>query len=497
MKCPNCGEGMPEGALYCECCGEDIHIVPDFEPELERNMEQTISGILEELHEEMPGSQENVWDEWEEELPQNEDGFEYEEPRRRKRIWPKVLLVLGILTLLGAGSTAWYLYCYQSEEYQVNKALQYVGQGRYDEAIACYNRALELEGDNVELVFNLAEVYLLKNNKVEYEYLLREIVKNENATTEQLDAAYGKLIAIYRDRGDYQTINTLLLASDNESLLNNYQSYIARVPEFSVNEGYYTSIQPLKLSAAGTGKIYYTTDGTQPTEASTQYTAPIILENGDYVITAYFVNDRGIASEVVSKEYHIENKEIPPPEINALSGDYYFPMNIEVADDEGEVYYTTDGSDPTYDSILYTGPIPMPLGRSNYKFARIEGGVTGTVVERNYYLVMNTDYTPAQAVDSVIEYSMNIGKIYDAEGHFDESGDSYQYQYLYVTNINRVDDFYVIVEVYRTADGNLTRTGNNFAVNAYTGKLFKLQRDERGRLDLIDFEENEDSPDGE
>ena len=64
MKCPNCGEGMPEGALYCECCGEDIHIVPDFEPELERNMEQTISGILEELHEEMPGSQENVWDEW-------------------------------------------------------------------------------------------------------------------------------------------------------------------------------------------------------------------------------------------------------------------------------------------------------------------------------------------------------------------------------------------------------------------------------------------------
>ncbi len=345
MKCPNCGEGMPEGALYCECCGEDIHIVPDFEPELERNMEQTISGILEELHEEMPGSQENVWDEWEEELPQNEDGFEYEEPRRRKRIWPKVLLVLGILTLLGAGSTAWYLYCYQSEEYQVNKALQYVGQGRYDEAIACYNRALELEGDNVELVFNLAEVYLLKNNKVEYEYLLREIVKNENATTEQLDAAYGKLIAIYRDRGDYQTINTLLLASDNESLLNNYQSYIARVPEFSVNEGYYTSIQPLKLSAAGTGKIYYTTDGTQPTEASTQYTAPIILENGDYVITAYFVNDRGIASEVVSKEYHIENKEIPPPEINALSGDYYFPMNIEVADDEGEVYYTTDGSD--------------------------------------------------------------------------------------------------------------------------------------------------------
>ncbi|MGN1146214.1 MAG: zinc-ribbon domain-containing protein, partial [Acetatifactor sp.] len=39
MKCPNCGAKMPENSLYCEHCGEDIHIVPDFEPELELNIE--------------------------------------------------------------------------------------------------------------------------------------------------------------------------------------------------------------------------------------------------------------------------------------------------------------------------------------------------------------------------------------------------------------------------------------------------------------------------
>ena len=54
MKCPNCGEEMTDGALYCEHCGEDIHIVPDFEPELESNLEQTISGIVEELDEPSP-----------------------------------------------------------------------------------------------------------------------------------------------------------------------------------------------------------------------------------------------------------------------------------------------------------------------------------------------------------------------------------------------------------------------------------------------------------
>ena len=49
MKCPNCGAEMEEGKLYCEHCGEDIHIVPDFEPEVEYNMEQTMSDIVKEM----------------------------------------------------------------------------------------------------------------------------------------------------------------------------------------------------------------------------------------------------------------------------------------------------------------------------------------------------------------------------------------------------------------------------------------------------------------
>ena len=131
----------------------------------------------------------------------------------------------------------------------------------------------------------------------------------------------------------------------------------------------------------------------------------------------------------------------------------------------------------------------MPLGKSNFKFARIENGVTGDVTERTYNLVMNTDLTPQQAVDSVMQYAMNTGKVYDADGHFDESGDRYQYEYQYVTNINAIDDFYVISEIYCGADGSLTKTGNNFAVNAYTGVIFKLQQDRYERLSLAELEQ--------
>lgn len=35
MKCPRCGADMKEGQMYCEHCGREIQIVPEFDPALE------------------------------------------------------------------------------------------------------------------------------------------------------------------------------------------------------------------------------------------------------------------------------------------------------------------------------------------------------------------------------------------------------------------------------------------------------------------------------
>lgn len=468
MKCPNCGEEMAEGALYCEHCGEDIHIVPDFEPELESNLEQTISSIVEDLEERT--------DEPDEAYP--------EEIPRKHHIW-KMLTVLLILVVAAAAGMGIWVWLYNSEEYQVKQAMRYTESGSYDKAVAFYKRALELNEDDIELRFSLAEVYLLKNNKIEYEYLLREIARDEDASAEQLDRAYGKLIAIYRARGDYQTINDLLLATNDETLLSTYQNYIARMPEFSIKEGYYTSIQPLKLTAFGTGKIYYTMDGSEPDENSAQYITPILLEDGDYCIKAVFINDNGIVSDVAVGEYHIDNDEIPAPEISAVSGEYSFPIYIEVLNEDREdIYYTMDGSDPNYFSNVYTGPIPMPLGKTVFKFARIVDGVTGDIAERTYELELNTEYTPAEAVEDILQYYLDNGKVYDRAGRFNDSEDMYKFYYQYVININEISDFYVIAEFYQSADGTLTRTGTDYAVDVYTKERYRLQKDKRGRYEL-------------
>ena len=478
MKCPNCGAEMKEGMLYCEHCGEDIHIVPDFEPEIEYNMEQTLNDIAREMEPEAE-QEENTSQEISE--LQDWDEVSGEQTKRHPFRWKFIVLtlVLAVVAVVCTGFGISYSH-YHSAEYQAKCAKEYVAKEEYDEAITCYERALEIDPENITLKFELADIYFQKNNKIEYEYLLREIVTDPAATTEQLESAYGKLIAIYAAREDYKTINDLLQNCGNVNIMSKYQSYMAMEPEFSLQEGYYTSIQPLKLTTFGSGKIYYTMDGSEPTEDSSLYTAPILLESGDYCVKAIYINENAISSKVVTKNYHIEIEELSAPDVTTVSGDYEFPINIEVSDGE-DVYYTTDGSDPTQNSSVYTGSIPMPLGKSVFRFIRIAEGRKSEIVEKSYNLVLNTEYTPEEAVQDVINYCIQSGKIWDPSGSFEESGAAYLYQYQYVTNINKVDDFYVIAEIYRGEDGTLTRTGNLFAANAYTRELYKLQLDESSR----------------
>lgn len=457
MKCPNCGAEMREGTLYCERCGEDIHIVPDFEPELELNIEKSLEHILEDVAE--PETKET-------------EAAAQENLKRVPHLWRWIFLgVLALAAVLGGVK----LFQYYSLDYQVSRARQAVAKTQYEKAIRYYTRAMELDRSDVGLKFDLAEVYFLKNNKVEYEYLLTNIVQDPYTDAEQLSSAYGKLIAIYKARGDYQTINDILRGCGDESIRSAYQGYLALPPEFSVPGGHYTSVTALKLTVTGKGRIYYTMDGTDPDENSEQYTAPILLEKGRYTVKALFVNENEVASDVVSAEYYIEAEGLEAPELNVDSGEYNIPVSVTVTNSLENIYYTTDGTAPGIYSQQYTEPIPMPLGVSHFKFVRLEAGQSSVVIDRVFELTLQTDFKPEQAVAKIVEHAVATGKIMDTSGRFDDTDAIYHYQYLYVTNINEIGDFYVIAEVLEDAQGVSSRTGNYYAVNVYTGYYYKLQ----------------------
>ena len=381
MKCPNCGAEMQDGLLYCESCGEDIHIVPDFEPELELNLEQSMKGIMQDVVPPQEKAQERNKAAAETGLPQSRG-------EKVKAVSAWVALIIFVIAVVWGGIG---LFHHFSLDYQIRSARAATEKGHYDKAIHCYERAMELDQFDVDLKFEIAQVYFLKNDKGNYEYWLRRIVEDPATGQEQLESAYGKLIAIYRARGDYQAINDMLLACTTESIRAAYKSYIAEMPSFSVAAGEYDEVKALKLTVAGKGNIYYTLDGTVPDDTKTLYASPILLENGVYDVKAIYINENGIKSRVAEAEYHISVTEL---ELSPESGDYNVPMLITVTNDPANIYYTVDGTIPTMDSALYTEPIPMPLGESHFCFRRMEWGRSSSPVDMTFTLTLNTDFTP-------------------------------------------------------------------------------------------------------
>ena len=77
-----------------------------------------------------------------------------------------------------------------------------------------------------------------------------------------------------------------------------------KAPRFSIDSGNYASAQTLELSADNGASIYYTTDGTDPTTSSTEYSSAISIPE-TMTVKAFAVLN-GITTGVVSRSYTID-----------------------------------------------------------------------------------------------------------------------------------------------------------------------------------------------
>lgn len=470
MNCPKCGAEIAEGSLYCTVCGEDIHIVPDFDSEVEQSMQDALEQIAEEVKDSSRGD-----------APQAP-------PKKKKGYfgWLTGLFFLVIIVLSGVIIGAWY-HMEHSMEYQLARAVECVKKLDYEQAVNYFMRARELGNIDQESLFSLADCYYAMDNVGGYESQLMEMIRSGLLSQEQLERAYAKLIQSYRVRNDYETIDDLLNDCDNENIRSMYQNLQAKAPEFGYEEGYYQEIIPLKLSSNTAGTIYYTTDGSEPDTSSQVYTAPIFLDNGEHIIRAVFVNQYGLVSEIVTKKYQIELKIPIAPEVLTASGEYSSPTMIQIRCEEDEtVFYTTDGSTPANTSTKYTGPFPMPLGESRFSFAIIEeDGIVGEVAERTYSLYLNTDIGVDMASAQVYNEMLRLGRIQDYEGHAGENG-VYKYRFQYPLTVEG-EDYYIFAEMHVDENGGSIRTGSYYAVQAYNNTCYKLKVDENNNYSIVEI----------
>lgn len=455
MKCKYCHEEMKEGKLYCENCGRPVQIVPNFEPEIEAKMDETLSAI----------AVDDVLFETKEHSPKKETHIPF---------WVIVTAVTFAVVVAVFFYAANHTYGAYYE-----KGMQAIENGNYDQALLSFQNALLRDENSVDARLQVAYTYRKKGeDKKALDSYLQLIEKVPDCVD-----AYAGAIELYEEQEDFLSINKLLNACTDDTVYEQFKEYLSLPPEFSEKEGIYHERLMLRLMTDNKGTIYYTLDGSEPGKESLVYKAPIALNPGKNVVRAVFVNEMGIVSDSVSKIYEIELMKPEEPIVTPAEGEYGLPEYVSVTiPDDCEVYYTTDGTEPTNQSEKYEGPIPMPLGASRFKFVAYSGNkIYSPVVTRMYQLTFEGACTAEVAANYVAATLAGKGKMLDADGNI--AGKSGQYKYRCTSAVREGNYFYYMVEEYYLPEnGESEKTGDLYAVNAFDFTICTVHRNTEGKL---------------
>ena len=405
MKCPKCGAFIPDDAVYCPSCGEEIKIVPEFDPLVENRIDESLSVLASSL-DDGDDTSDDEYDDYDE-----EDDFDSNEEGHIFGSYKVTICILCIVLIALLGSIVYYL---------IN------GRSSTDD-------------------------------------------KTDNPSVKSTVAA-----------GDSSAE-----ASSDEALVDGEGP---EAPTFSVASGTYDEEIEVYIEA-GEGSIYYTINGVTPTLADSIFNGvdPIVFDkNGIYTLKAILVDSDGVKSEVATVTYEIAMPIPDAPTIIEDSGNYNVDTQIAVVASEGtNVYYTTDGSDPTASSTLYTGPVSMPYGESVYKFVAIdnETGAASEIVERTYSLHYTVNVSEESAASLLITSLVQKGYLLDGSGAV-AGMDGYNTYSVTSTEVISSGDYYVFTEYHMSTDGSATATGLLYAVNVHDGAVYRLGTDGSGNYFL-------------
>jgi hypothetical protein len=153
-------------------------------------------------------------------------------------------------------------------------------------------------------------------------------------------------------------------------------------PSFSPAPGTYTN--PINVSIFSTtagATMYYTTDGTTPTTASSKYTGPFTVSTTTTVkAIATAPNFANSAVSNAPYKFAAATPSLSPPP-GTYTGTQMVTITTTTAG--ATIYYTTDGTTPTTSSNVYTGPVAVSVTETlnaiatapNYVNSAVAGGL--------------------------------------------------------------------------------------------------------------------------
>lgn len=494
MKCPKCGATMKEGQLYCERCGEEIRIVPEFEPEIENSIRATLSGVADEITSRTKEKDSSpikaiAASEWEE----KKAGRSASPRKRRLSAKRSILLVAACLIVILFALQA---FLYFSPDMQYKKGQRAMEKKQYEKAAAYFERAAELSPTSVSVLNGLSGCYCLTGRLEDAADICLEIISLEASNEE----AYSRLVSIYEELGRYESLKELMADCRDNDIRNRYAEYMADPPQTDVGGGTYQEAVSVRLIGNGTGTIYYTLDGSEPDENSQVYINPIPMEMGPYTLKAFYVNQYGVKSDSIEEDYYIDVVLPEAPSVLPKTGVYGRPHLLEIEAQEGyRVYYTTDGTDPDSNAALYEGNLWMPVGHSRLRFVTISpGGVCSEVTERQYTLDLHALLSMEAASNQLLLMLKNAGVLLNLQGELPDQAGRNFYTYKYTLTIND-HNYYLYREYYEESAGTSNATGREYVVNYMSGECYRAVQQEDSsfklyRIDAGEEDADEDQP---
>ena len=162
---------------------------------------------------------------------------------------------------------------------------------------------------------------------------------------------------------------------------------VVATPVFSPAAGTFTTAQSVTLSDATSGAtIYYTTNGSTPTTASTLYTGPITVSATE-TLKAIATATGETNSAVAAAGYTI-TPVAATPVFSPAAGTFTTTQSVTIADatSGATIYYTTNGSTPTTSSAAYIGPISVSATETLQAVAAAPGDTNSAVATAAYII---------------------------------------------------------------------------------------------------------------
>lgn len=167
-------------------------------------------------------------------------------------------------------------------------------------------------------------------------------------------------------------------------------------PTFSPAAGTYSATQTVTISDSTAGAIiYYTTNGTAPTDSSAVYAGPITVASTE-TLKAIATASGLSASGVATAAYIINPTAAATPIFLPPAGTYASAQNVTISDSTAgaTIYYTTNGTTPTVSSAVYSGAIAVAATETLEAIATANGFSTSGVATSLYMIGQPAAATP-------------------------------------------------------------------------------------------------------